>query len=174
MSDWQALAELPLRVEDYSLERLDANVRESSARVTSVIGLHGGGEEGLGEDVTYGVEDHDALHAAPRTLALAGSWTLGAFTEHVGRLDQFPRPPGHDAYRRYRNWAFESAALDLALRQAGEPLHAVLGRPPRPSASSPRCASMTRRRSPPRGSARTAPHAALQARPDAQLGSCAD
>ena len=27
----------------------------------------------------------------------------------------------------YRNWAFESAALDLALRQAGRPLHDVLG-----------------------------------------------
>ena len=31
-----------------------------------------------------------------------------------------------------RNWAFESAALDLALRQAGRPLHDVLGREPRP------------------------------------------
>jgi len=35
-------------------------------------------------------------------------------------------------YRLYRRWGLESAALDLALRQAGEPLHAVLGREPRP------------------------------------------
>ena len=34
--------------------------------------------------------------------------------------------------RLYRTWAYESAALDLALRQAGQPLHAVLGREPRP------------------------------------------
>ncbi len=33
---------------------------------------------------------------------------------------------------RFRNWAFESAALDLALRQAGRPLHDVLGLEPRP------------------------------------------
>ena len=33
---------------------------------------------------------------------------------------------------RLRNWAFESAALDLALRQAGRSLHDVLGLDPRP------------------------------------------
>ncbi len=32
----------------------------------------------------------------------------------------------------FRNWAFESAALDLALRQAGRPLHDVLGLEPQP------------------------------------------
>ena len=32
----------------------------------------------------------------------------------------------------YRRWAFESAALDLALRQAGRSLADVLGREPRP------------------------------------------
>ncbi len=34
--------------------------------------------------------------------------------------------------KRFRNWSFESAALDLALAQAGQPLHDVLGREPRP------------------------------------------
>ena len=34
--------------------------------------------------------------------------------------------------RRFRNWSYESAALDLALTQAGRPLHEVLGREPRP------------------------------------------
>ena len=29
--------------------------------------------------------------------------------------------------RRWRNWAFESAALDLALNQAGRALHEVIG-----------------------------------------------
>lgn len=33
---------------------------------------------------------------------------------------------------RFRNWAFESAALDPALQQVGQPLHAVLWRTPRP------------------------------------------
>ena len=34
--------------------------------------------------------------------------------------------------RRWRNWGYESAALDLALAQAARPLHEVLGREPRP------------------------------------------
>ena len=33
---------------------------------------------------------------------------------------------------RFRNWAFESAALDLALCQAGRSLHDVLGLDPQP------------------------------------------
>jgi L-alanine-DL-glutamate epimerase-like enolase superfamily enzyme len=33
---------------------------------------------------------------------------------------------------RYRTWAYESAALDLALRQAGTTLHGALARTPRP------------------------------------------
>ena len=32
----------------------------------------------------------------------------------------------------YRRWAYESAALDLALRQNGMSLHEALGREPRP------------------------------------------
>ena len=34
--------------------------------------------------------------------------------------------------RRWRNWAFESAGLDLALNQAGRALHEVVEREPRP------------------------------------------
>ena len=99
-------------------------------RSVTVIRLHGGGDEGLGEDVTYSSADHDALEAFGAALPLAGSWTLERFSEHLAGLDLFPAPPENEVYRRYRNWAFESAALDLALRQAGEPLHTVLGREP--------------------------------------------
>ena len=35
-------------------------------------------------------------------------------------------------YRRYRRWGFESAALDLALRQSQTSLHELLGRTPEP------------------------------------------
>ena len=42
------------------------------------------------------------------------------------------KPPEWEGARRYRNWAFESAALDLALRQAGHSLHDVLGLTPQP------------------------------------------
>ena len=65
-------------------------------------------------------------------LPLAGSWTLGGISGHLGDLDLFPAPPHAEVYRNYRRWAFESAALDLALRQAGTSLHEALGRTPAP------------------------------------------
>ena len=34
--------------------------------------------------------------------------------------------------QRWRNWAFQAAALDLALNQAGRPLHEIVGREPAP------------------------------------------
>ena len=100
--------------------------------MTTVVHLHGGGEEGVGEDVTYANEDQDAFQAAGPAQPLAGSTTFGGFAELVGSLDLFPTPPQSPAYRLYRRWAFESAALDLALRQAGRPLHEVVGRDPQP------------------------------------------
>ncbi len=42
------------------------------------------------------------------------------------------RPCVHEVYRNYRRWGLESAALDLALRQAGRSLAAALERTPRP------------------------------------------
>ena len=129
---WDRVAGLELIVDGYSLERLEMALRDDFARTTTVIRLHGAGRDGLGEDVTYANEDHDALAAAGAILPLAGSWTLESFSAHLASLDQFPAPPHSEVYRRYRNWAFESAALDLALNQAGESLHARLGRPPQP------------------------------------------
>ena len=71
--------------------------------------------------------------AAP-TSPLAGTWTFDDFSEHVGGLDLF-RGRGAAACRPsrfYRRWAIESAALDLALRQAGRSLAQALGREARP------------------------------------------
>ena len=49
------------------------------------------------------------------------------FSERLGELDLFPEAPRAEVYRNYRRWAFESAALDLALRQAGRSLAEVSG-----------------------------------------------
>ena len=66
-------------------------------------------------------------------LELAGEWTFDSFSEHLGTLDTFPDyTPEQPVYRSYRRWGLESAALDLALRQAGTSLHAILGREPQP------------------------------------------
>ncbi|CAN5500637.1 hypothetical protein BH20ACT17_BH20ACT17_03940 [soil metagenome] len=94
--------------------------------------LRGGGADGLGEDIWPFAEDQDALLSAGPSLPLAGEWTMGAFCAHLAALDQWPEPPSWEAARRYRNWAFESAALDLALRQNKRALPELLGLEPRP------------------------------------------
>ncbi len=128
----ERLADLPLAIEGYALERLQRDVSSAFTRVSTVIRMHGAGHEGIGEDVTYEAEDHDALQAAGPALPLAGEWTLGSFCDHVEALELWPAPPAREASRLYRVWAYESAALDLALRQAGTSLHAAVGREPRP------------------------------------------
>ena len=50
----------------------------------------------------------------------------------MGGLELFPEPARHEPSILYRRWAFESAALDLALRQAGVSLAEHLGREARP------------------------------------------
>jgi L-alanine-DL-glutamate epimerase-like enolase superfamily enzyme len=132
MSTWQMLCDLSVEIADYSLEPLQATVSSDFERKSTVIRLRGVGEEGLGEDVTYDAVDHDILQAAGANLPLAGRFTLGSFCEHLATLSLFPQPPQREVSARYRTWAYESAALDLALRQARAPLHAVLGREPQP------------------------------------------
>jgi hypothetical protein len=128
----ERLADLPLRIEGYALERLQRDVSSAFTRVSTVIRMHGDGQEGLGEDVTYDAEDHDALQAAGAVLPLVGEWTLGTFCDHVEGLELWPAPPRREPSRLYRVWAYESTALDLALRQAGTSLHAAVGRERRP------------------------------------------
>jgi L-alanine-DL-glutamate epimerase-like enolase superfamily enzyme len=132
MSTWEALAELPLEIEDYALEPLQATVSSDFERKSTLIHLRGGGEEGTGEDVTYDAVDHEIMQAAGATLPLSGSYTLASFAARLAELSLFPEPPQREVSDRYRTWAYESAALDLALRQAGRPLHEVLGRRPQP------------------------------------------
>jgi len=64
MSSWEQLAELPLQIEQYSLEPLEAQVSSEFTRKTTVIHLRGAGAEGAGEDVTYDALDHEILQAA--------------------------------------------------------------------------------------------------------------
>lgn len=135
MGTYDLLADLPLVVESYALEGLARDVSSGFRRQTTVIRLQGGGEEGVGEDVVYDGEDHDALQAAGPYLDLAtgDETTLGEFCARIDALDLFPvEPVRGEVSRLYRRWAFHSAALDLALRQAGKPLHEVVGRTPQP------------------------------------------
>jgi hypothetical protein len=133
MSTYERVADLPLEIEGYSLEGLSRTVSSGFERRTTILRLHGGGEEGVGEDVTYEGDDHAAQQEQGPVLPLAGSWTFDSFSRHLGELDTFPAgAPKFPVYRNYRRWGFESAALDLALRQAGTSLAAAVGREPRP------------------------------------------
>jgi hypothetical protein len=129
MSTYERVADLPLTIDDYSFELLSKSVSSGFERVSTIIHIRGGGEEGLGEDVTYDADEHALQDEHGRGHPLAGQWTFASFSEHLGTLDLFPAgAPRMDVFRNYRRWAYESAALDLALRQSGQSLARVLGR----------------------------------------------
>jgi hypothetical protein len=133
VSTYAKLAELPLEIDGYELEGLERDVSSGFTRLSTVIHLRGSGEEGVGEDVVYDALDHIALQDAGAAQPLAGTHTLDSFCRLVDGLDLFPAPPVRgEVSRLYRRWAFHSAALDLALRQAGRALHEVLALDPRP------------------------------------------
>lgn len=132
VSTFDLLADLPIEIDGYSLEGLSAEVSSGFTRVCTVIHLHGGGLEGVGEDVVYDAEDHLALQEAGPVQPLPGRYSLGEFCQLIDSLDLFPVAPQRDVSRLYRVWAFHSAALDLALRQAGLPLFTALRREPSP------------------------------------------
>jgi len=129
---YDLVAELPVTIEEYELEGLAQNVSSDFERKTTVLHLRGHGEDGIGEDVVYDAVDHEVAQQAGPVLPLAGEWTMRSLSEHLASLDLFAEPPQREVSPLYRTWAYESAALDLALRQAGVPLHELLGREPRP------------------------------------------
>lgn len=131
MSTFDKLAALPIEIEGYELNGLELQL-PGFERLSTEIHFWGGGEEGLGEDVTYEALDHVAFQDAGPTLDLTGHATLGEFCEFMGDVDTFPTEPGREVSRRYRRWGFESAALDLALRQSGIGIEQALGREARP------------------------------------------
>jgi L-alanine-DL-glutamate epimerase-like enolase superfamily enzyme len=125
------LAELLVTIDSYRLEDLNFAASPQFERHTTLVCLEGNGEEGIGEDATYDTADQLAFQQAGPLLPLAGTFTLASFSRHLDPLDLFPKRPSQAGYRDYRRWAFESAALDLALRQAGQSLGEVLAIAPR-------------------------------------------
>ena len=89
MSTYERVADLPLEIEGYALEGLSAQVSSGFERHTTVIRLHGGGEEGLGEDVTYDADLQTAQQEHGPALPLAGTWTFDSFAS-TGLGRHFP------------------------------------------------------------------------------------
>jgi L-alanine-DL-glutamate epimerase-like enolase superfamily enzyme len=126
---WDSLAGLRVAVDHYELERRELPLPSGWTRVTTTIVLEGDGATGHGEDVTYTAPDHDHY---PDELMLAGTWTLDDLSRHLDSQRLWPSKPADEASTDYRRWAFESAMLDLALRQAGTSFADAVGRSYRP------------------------------------------
>src|SRR6476646_8694209 len=128
---WDRVADLEGAIDDYAVQRRELDVSPQFKRVTTTVVLHGADETGQGEDVTYTAGDHDDF---PAHEMLAGTWTLHEYSRRLDELVLFDREPQMEASNDYRRWAFESAALDLALRQAGTSFADAAGRRYRPGA----------------------------------------
>lgn len=129
MTLYDAIRDLPLRVDGYDLAHPERETSSGFTRTTTVVSLFGDGAVGRGEDVTYDNEEHDALRDADEPFDLDGTYTVESFSEALSEVDLFRgRSPNQSVFRNYRRWGFESAALDLALKQAGTNLAERLGR----------------------------------------------
>jgi hypothetical protein len=118
MSLYDSVRHLPLHIDGYYLEPLEREVAREFTLKRTVVVLHGRGEEGRGEDVDYDPHVQEAFQADEGKLPFAGEHTLESFS-----LLQ-------SGQAEYRRWGIESAALDLALRQAGLSLGEAIGREP--------------------------------------------
>ena len=110
---WDRLRGLELNVEEVTTERKSVEVSTQFTRTTTTVVLGGEGEHGRGEDVTYTAEDHDWFP----DFKAPGRTTLGELSAQLDGLRLFGAEPKMKASADYRRWAFESAALDLALCQ---------------------------------------------------------
>jgi hypothetical protein len=78
--------------------------------------------------VTYDTVDHDAL-ADTDSLVPTGEFTFDEFSTALDDVYLFPtKEPEQPSGHHYRRWGIESAALDLALRQAGTDFASALDR----------------------------------------------
>lgn len=120
---------LPVRIERVTTTQLELAGATSFTRVTTIVELHGDGQVGRGEDVSYSSETQAELPGMWKARAdLAGDWTIGALAAYLDETGIHP-PGGKrmDDKAGYHRWAVESAALDLALRQRGSDLATLVG-----------------------------------------------
>ncbi len=114
MGTWERVGALTVAIDGYELRG-----HVSDWRRTTMVRLFGDGHEGCGEDPNYEPAEQEAFQDAGAALPLSGRRTLGELSSLLDTLPVFPTPPAYPGTEHYRRWAFESAALDLALHQSG-------------------------------------------------------
>ncbi len=120
MSTYDAVKDLPLEIDGYELGPLEQEVAANFTLKRTVVVLRGGGLWGRGEEVDYDPAAQERFQARRGELPFAGRHTLDSFSLlQAGQTE-------------YRRWAFESAALDLALKQAGRSLAEAVSKPMQP------------------------------------------
>ena len=133
MPTYASIAGLPLLIERCELQPLVRDITSGFTKVSTVVRLSGGSHVGEGEDITWDqVDQIELLRGGGDFHWLHGERTLDGFGSLLGQVNLFPKPPIRESARYYRRWAFESAALDLALRQNGLSLERAVGRQARP------------------------------------------
>jgi L-alanine-DL-glutamate epimerase-like enolase superfamily enzyme len=130
---YACVARLPVAVERCELLPLVRDTSSGFTKVSIVVRLSGQGHDGEGEDITWDqIDQIEFLRSGHDLSWLRGTRTLDELSTLLDLANLFPVQPIRDSAHFYRRWAFESAALDLALRQSGLALHDAIGRPTRP------------------------------------------
>jgi hypothetical protein len=133
MPTYARVAGLPVTIERCELLPLVRDTSGGFTKVSIVVRLSGGGHEGEGEDITWDqIDQIEFLRGGDQLAWLQGARSFDEFSTLIGLANLFPVEPIRDGARYYRRWAFESAALDLALRQSGLSLQDAVGRRARP------------------------------------------
>lgn len=123
------VATLDLEIDSYDLELRERETSSDFTRTTTIFSLHGGAHTGYGEDVTYESEHHYTLTDHRPEFPVPGSYSVAGFSDRLDAVDLFvDDEPDRPVFRNYRRWGLESAALDLALKQAGTDLATRLDR----------------------------------------------
>jgi hypothetical protein len=133
VSTYAQIAGLPLLIERCELLPIVRDTSSGFTKVSIVVRLSGGSHVGEGEDITWDqIDQIEFLRAGTDLSWLHGSRTFDELSALLGLANLFPVPPIRDSAPYYRRWAFESAALDLALRQNGLSLHEAVDREAQP------------------------------------------
>jgi hypothetical protein len=132
-STYAHVAGLPLHIERCELQPIVRDTTSGFTKISIVVRLGGGSHVGEGEDITWDqIDQIEFLRDGDHLTWMHGTRTFDEFSRLLGLANLFPVGPIRDSARLYRRWAFESAALDLALRQNGLSLQDAVRRPVRP------------------------------------------